>query len=447
MTDNNKIVMLPRTLLHPHPDNPRKDLGDLTELKESIREHGVMQNLTVVPETEEQGDGYRILIGHRRFAASEGILEELPCVIAKGLTDREQVGIMLCENIQRINLTFAEQAHGFQMMMDLGETVETIAEKTGFSKSTVKHRLEIAKLSDKSLNKKREWQLSISDLIELEKVPTVKARETILKEANDPMNLRYRVRTAVNEVNHNNNLKEAKKWFTKLGIKEDKNTSMWADGIQKVYEFNTREENPKNFTYEHIEKLLDKHKSLFWQSRYTGDLTVFKKTKKANEKPKKTAAEIKAEEKRKKIKEVNRYSKELALSYSRFMIELPLDLAKKATVDLHIEYEVWNWMVKKETSIASYKVADVIKDYKERGVFWKETFHTWPMILQMLLLLANDSYDELISWNDQFDKEVCSLHLFMIESLKPFGYNFPEHIPEGILDKNSEVYAFLKEGK
>ena len=446
MTNNNKIVMLPRNLLHPHPDNPRKNLGDLTELKESIKAHGVMQNLTVVPDDDDE-DGYKILIGHRRFAASDGILEDLPCVVAKGLSDRDQVGIMLVENIQRSDLTFVEQAHGFQMMMDLGETVETIAEKTGFSKSTVKHRLEIAKLSDKSLNKEREWQLSISDLIELEKVPNVKDREKILKEACDPMNLRFKVRTAVNENNHNNNLKEAKKWFTKLGIKEDENTSRWSDNFKMVGEFDTKEENPKDFTYEHIEKLLAKHKSLFWQSRWTGDLTIFKKTKKENEKPKKTAAEIKAEEKRKKIKEVNRCSKELALSYSRFMIELPLDLAKKAAADLHIETEVWKWMVKKETSIACYKVADVIKDYKEREVFWKETFPTWPMILQMLLMLADNSNDELIDWNDQFDKVVCILHLFMIESLKPFGYNFPEQIPEGLLDYNSEVYAFLKEGK
>ena len=354
---------------------------------------------------------------------------------------------MLVENIQRSDLTFVEQAHGFQMMMDLGETVETIAEKTGFSKSTVKHRLEIAKLSDKSLNKEREWQLSISDLIELEKVPNVKAREAILKEAQDPMNLRYEVRKAVNKVNHDKNLKEAKKWFTKLGINEDNNASMWSSDVQKLKEFNIAEENPKEFTYEYFEKLLEKHKSLFWQIRWTGNMSIFIKTKKTKEKPKKTAAEKKSEEKRKKIKEVNRYSKELALSYSRFMIELPLDLAKKAAADLHIEAEVWKWMVKKETSIACYKVADVIKDYKEREVFWKETFPTWPMILQMLLMLADNSNDELIDWNDQFDKVVCILHLFMIESLKPFGYNFPEQIPEGLLDYNSEVYAFLKEDK
>ena len=41
------IVMLKRSQLHPHPDNPRKDLGDLEELKASIREHGIMQNLTM----------------------------------------------------------------------------------------------------------------------------------------------------------------------------------------------------------------------------------------------------------------------------------------------------------------------------------------------------------------------------------------------------------------
>ena len=80
---NSTIVMLRRSQLHPHPDNPRKDLGDLEELKESIREHGIMQNLTVVP-VDDNLEDFRILIGHRRFAASEGVLSELPCVIAAG---------------------------------------------------------------------------------------------------------------------------------------------------------------------------------------------------------------------------------------------------------------------------------------------------------------------------------------------------------------------------
>lgn len=49
MNRKKSIVWLNRSELEPHPDNPRKDLGDLTELRESIRQNGIMQNLTVIP--------------------------------------------------------------------------------------------------------------------------------------------------------------------------------------------------------------------------------------------------------------------------------------------------------------------------------------------------------------------------------------------------------------
>ena len=152
MKRKKSIVYLKRNQLEPHPQNPRKDLGDLEELRESIKVNGIMQNLTVVP-TDDSFEHFRILIGHRRFAASEGILDELPCIIAEDLTDREQVGIMLCENLQRNDLTYYEQGQGFQMMLDLGDDIGAIEEKTGFSKTTIKHRIEIAKLSKKSIEK------------------------------------------------------------------------------------------------------------------------------------------------------------------------------------------------------------------------------------------------------------------------------------------------------
>ena len=76
------IVMLPIENLLPHPLNPRKGLGDLTELADSIRTQGVLQNLTVVPEPLEGQDKYRILIGHRRHAAAKlAGLTELPCSV------------------------------------------------------------------------------------------------------------------------------------------------------------------------------------------------------------------------------------------------------------------------------------------------------------------------------------------------------------------------------
>ena len=68
------ITNINAKLIHQHPDNPRKDLGDLTELSESIKKKGIMQNLTVVPGHWDENrahhdEGYTLIIGHRRFAA------------------------------------------------------------------------------------------------------------------------------------------------------------------------------------------------------------------------------------------------------------------------------------------------------------------------------------------------------------------------------------------
>lgn len=214
---NNNVVMIKRDKLTPHPDNPRKDLGDLTELADSIAEHGIMQNLTVVPD----GDKYKVLIGHRRLAASEGVLDELPCVVVDGLTDREQVGIMLCENMQRSDLTYMEQAHGFQMMLDLGDTVETISQKTGFSKSTIKHRLAITELDKNALKEASKWfQPTISDFIALEKVKDLDKRNEILEDATSSRELQDEVEEYVEECKRDENFEYYAKIFRDAGLTE-----------------------------------------------------------------------------------------------------------------------------------------------------------------------------------------------------------------------------------
>lgn len=172
-----KLVILPIGMLHPHPDNPRKELGDLTELADSIRAKGVFQNLTVVPHE----DGYRIIIGHRRRAASElAGLTHLPCVIVD-MTTKEQVETMLLENMQREDLTPYEQAQGFQMMIDMGDTPEEIAEKTGFSKKTVKRRLKMAELDPTILKEVSCRQISLDDFDQLAKIEDIEKRNTVLK--------------------------------------------------------------------------------------------------------------------------------------------------------------------------------------------------------------------------------------------------------------------------
>lgn len=238
-----QIIYIAAEHIRPHPENPRKDLGDLTELAESIKKNGILQNLTVIPVEGEPGE-YMTIIGHRRYAAGIQVgVAEFPCQIAKNLTPREQMSIMLEENMQRNDLTIWEQANGFQMMLDLGETEESIAEKTGFSRTTVKHRLNIAKLNRKVLQEKEKdegFQLSLKDLYELEKIPDVKTRDKILKESTSSNNLAQRARSAYEEIKR----KEHEKAYIKLckaeGIKpapEGAENEQYGGKWEKVKEF------------------------------------------------------------------------------------------------------------------------------------------------------------------------------------------------------------------
>lgn len=171
------ITNINAKLIHQHPDNPRKDLGDLSELSESIKKKGIMQNLTVIPGYWDENrahhdEGYTLIIGHRRFAAGKMAgVTMYPCRIVQDMSYKDQVGTMLEENMQRIDLTVLEQAEGFQMMLNLGDTEEQIAEKTGFSRTTVHRRLEIAKLDRDLVKEKTDengaYQLNLKDLPEL----------------------------------------------------------------------------------------------------------------------------------------------------------------------------------------------------------------------------------------------------------------------------------------
>lgn len=178
-TADGGLVYIPIEQLYPHPDNPRKDLGDLTELADSIKANGVLQNLTVVPRAE---GGYTVVIGHRRLAAAKlAGLEALPCVVAD-MDSRSQVQTMLMENIQRSDLSVYEQAQGFQMMLDMGASVEEIAKKSGFSQTTVRRRVKMMELDQDELKEVSSRQISLSDFDRLAQIEDIKTRNKVLKD-------------------------------------------------------------------------------------------------------------------------------------------------------------------------------------------------------------------------------------------------------------------------
>lgn len=235
------IVGIRAEYIWPHPDNPRKELGDLGELAESIRKGGLMQNLTVIPghwdgNQEWHEDAYTLLIGHRRHAAAKlAGVGTLPCVVRKGLDRKAQLAIMLEENMQRADLTYYEQAESFQLMLDLGDTEEQIAEKTGFSRSTVRRRLNIAKLDQGILREKessRSFQLSLKDLGSLEKIKDIKRRNKILEEASSSSDLQWRIEREAEEEKQEENRKKFAALFREMGIPkapESAKNERWAN--------------------------------------------------------------------------------------------------------------------------------------------------------------------------------------------------------------------------
>ena len=169
--------------LHPHPDNPRKVLGDIDELADSIKANGILQNLTVVPNNDNWDDksDFTVVIGHRRLAAAKQAgLTELPCAVVE-MTEKEQLSTMLTENMQRSDLTVYEQAKGFQMLIDLGDSVAEVVEKTGFKESTVRRRLKLAELDEEAFKESQIRQPTLQDYERLNQIKDIDVRNELLK--------------------------------------------------------------------------------------------------------------------------------------------------------------------------------------------------------------------------------------------------------------------------
>lgn len=166
--------------LHPHPDNPRKVLGDIDELADSIKANGILQNLTVVPMNDDWTE-FTVIIGHRRLAAAKQAgLTELPCAVVE-MTEKEQLSTMLTENMQRSDLTVYEEAKGCQLLLDLGDTVAEVAEKTGFSESKIRRRVKLCELDEDAFKESQIRQPTLQDYDRLNQIKDIDVRNELLK--------------------------------------------------------------------------------------------------------------------------------------------------------------------------------------------------------------------------------------------------------------------------
>lgn len=145
------IKMVRVSAIEPNRGQPRKefDSESLSELADSIREHGVLQPLLVrrMPGASMDEESYQLVAGERRWrAARMAGLSEVP-VVVREMSEAEVLEFALIENLQREDLNPLEEAGGYQELIDtFGLTQEEVARKVGRSRSAVANALRVLKL-------------------------------------------------------------------------------------------------------------------------------------------------------------------------------------------------------------------------------------------------------------------------------------------------------------
>ena len=157
---NEGSVALPISQVEPGLNQPRKrfDQESLDDLAESIRVHGIIQPLTV---RRLSSGYYQIIAGERRWRAAKAAgLQEVPAVIIEA-DDRKVMELGLIENLQREDLNPAEEARGYQTLMEeYGLTQEQVAQQMGKSRPAITNTLRLLALPQEVMALVEEGTLS-----------------------------------------------------------------------------------------------------------------------------------------------------------------------------------------------------------------------------------------------------------------------------------------------
>lgn len=172
------FVSLSLKALHESPTNPRRvfESKPMSELVDSVREHGVLQPILV----REHGRGakdhpeptYEIVAGARRFrAARQAGLLEVPCIV-RALTDKQTLEVQFIENLQREGLHPLDEGYGYKRLHDdHGYSVEQLAAKLGKSMAYVYGRMQLAKLPVKAQTLFLEGKIDLSHAQLITRIP------------------------------------------------------------------------------------------------------------------------------------------------------------------------------------------------------------------------------------------------------------------------------------
>ncbi|HEY8364964.1 MAG TPA: ParB/RepB/Spo0J family partition protein [Haloplasmataceae bacterium] len=158
--DNEQIVEIRLTELKKNPFQPRKKFDDekIEELANSIKEHGVLQPIIVTKIND--GIGYYIVAGERRFKASMKLGKETIPAIIRDINPQVMAEVALLENLQRENLTVIEEAFAYKMLIEqYNLTQQEVAIRLGKSRSHITNVLRVLNLPEPVQNMLNEGEI------------------------------------------------------------------------------------------------------------------------------------------------------------------------------------------------------------------------------------------------------------------------------------------------
>ena len=206
---SNQIKLINTSLIAPHPDNPRKNIGDVTDLAASIKTNGLLTPLSVVPNglltplsVVPNGERYRVIAGHRRLAAcKQAGIGVAPCFVLQ-LGPLQQLGAMVTENCQREQLTVLEEADAIQGMLALGATTAGVAHRLGRSGDYVRDRAKVAGIKTEVRATCDDFgQISIGQLVAIARYDGQPDRQKKLAQAAGTSNFDYTLRNIERDEN------------------------------------------------------------------------------------------------------------------------------------------------------------------------------------------------------------------------------------------------------
>ena len=157
--ETGRVMFLPARAIRPNPAQPRKVFqeGPLTELADSIRQHGILQPLSV----RRVGNSYELIAGERRLRAAQlAGLTDIPCIVMN-MDDKESGMAAMVENLQRQDLDFVEEAQGISyLLQQWSMSQEQAARLLGKSQSAVANKLRLLRHSPPVLQALREAELT-----------------------------------------------------------------------------------------------------------------------------------------------------------------------------------------------------------------------------------------------------------------------------------------------